>query len=157
MKTTLVIIILLVLGVGGYALTKKDTAVPIVPTGEISTTTTNGVRGSEDRALSVGQTETILGLMVTLDTVSDSRCPTGVQCIWAGTVIASVTLAVDGETLTVDMTLNADPVEFEGYLISLTGASPYPKEGDPVDQKDHVLTFHVAPIVGSDGNIPANI
>ncbi len=154
MKTTLIIVILLALGVGGYAFVNRDAT----PTPTDETPSDEGrIRGPEDASISVGQTATIAGVAVTLNKVDDSRCPTGVQCIWAGTVTASVTLALNGETSTRDMTLDAEPVEFKGYFVSLTAALPYPKEGVMTDKKDYMLTFHVAPVIGSDGNIPANI
>lgn len=153
MKTTFIITLVLALGIGGYALMKKD-ATP--PTDE---TTVNGgrIRGPEDVSISVAQTTTTGGVTITLTKVGDSRCPADVQCIWEGAVTASVTLSFNGETSAVDMTLGAEPIEFGGYLISLTAAVPYPKEGVEISQKDYLLTFHVAPVVGSDGNIPANI
>lgn len=154
MKTALIIIALILLGAGGYAVVSKDPA----PVSVDETPSDDGrIRGPEDRALSVGQTATIAGLSVTLNGVNDSRCPIGVECIWAGEVSASVTLNAGEETSTRDMKLGAEPVEFKGYFISLTSALPHPTEGVSTDESDYMLTFHVAPVIGSDGNIPANI
>ncbi len=150
MKITLIIIILLALGAGGYAISKKDAAPePVVET----PTEDERVRGPEDKAISVGEPTEISGLTVTLNKVTDSRCPTGVQCIWAGEATASVTLAQGAETSTIDMKLDATPVEFGGYLVSLTAALPYPKEGVALTQDDYMLTFRVAPVIESGENI----
>lgn len=150
MKTALIIVVLLILGAGGYALTKKNAApAPVVET----PTEDERVRGPEDKSISVGQTAEISGLTVTLNKVTDSRCPTGVQCIWAGEATAPVTLAQGEDTSTLDMKLDAGAVTFEGYLISLTAALPYPKEGTVIAQDDYMLTFHVAPVIESGENI----
>lgn len=150
MKITLVIIILLALGAGGYAISKKDAAPePVVET----PTEDERVRGPEDKAISVGEPTEISGLSVTLNKVTDSRCPTGVQCIWAGEATASVTLVQGGDTSTIDMKLDAGTVALGGYNISLTAVLPYPKEGVSIDQSDYMLTFHVAPIIESGENI----
>lgn len=154
MKTTIVIIILLIIGIGGYFVTKKDVApVPVDET----PVDTGRVRGPEDRSISVGSPTEISGLTVTVNKVTDSRCPAKVQCVWAGEATASVTLVQGDKTSTVDIKLGAEAAEFEGYLISLTAALPYPQEPGSIAQDDYMLTFHVAPVIGSDGNIPANI
>lgn len=153
MKTTIVIIILLIIGIGGYFVTKKDVApVPVdeTPTGD------ERVRGPEDKSISVGEPTEISGLTVTLNKVTDSRCPTGVQCIWAGEATASVTLAQGTETTTVDMKLvelHGVPVEFSGYRISLLAVLPYPKEGVALTQDDYMLTFRVTSVIESGENI----
>ncbi|MDQ5928076.1 MAG: hypothetical protein QG633_514, partial [Patescibacteria group bacterium] len=147
---TLIIIILLALGAGGYAISKKDAAPePVVET----PTEDERVRAPEDKVISVGEPTEISGLTVTLNKVTDSRCPTGVQCIWAGEATASVTLAQGAETSTIDMKLDAGSVEFAGYNVSLTAALPYPTEGVSVAQDDYMLVFHVAPVIGGGENI----
>ena len=51
-------------------------------------------------ALKLGQTATFKdGLKVALDKINDSRCPSGVQCIWAGEL--SPVLTVSGAAFTV--------------------------------------------------------
>lgn len=72
---------------------------------------------------------------------NDSRCPEGVQCVWAGEVVIAVA-AYDHKKLTeqVEFTLNKNTIEevkvwFEKHLPSPKGSLkaiqvlPYPKEG----------------------------
>lgn len=68
----------------------------------------------------------------------DSRCPEGVNCIWAGAAIAQVEVM---GTTTRPMTLNlattdnkgrnySQSAAFNGYTISLTEVTPYPKSAE---------------------------
>ncbi len=65
----------------------------------------------------------------------DSRCPKGVNCMWAGAAVAQIQVM---GTHTRPMTLNISTVdnesrnyssstEFNGYLISLEDVTPYPE------------------------------
>lgn len=157
MKTSLIIFVLLVLGVGSYGLISKETndAVP-APTDQ--TPSDEGrIRAPEDGTLSIGQTAVLAGVSTTLNDVSDSRCPQGVDCVWAGQATAFATLGLNGETAAVELLLGADPVEFAGYLVSVTSILPYPKYDVVTKKTDYRVTFHVASVVGSNGDIPANI
>lgn len=68
----------------------------------------------------------------------DSRCPEGVNCIWAGAAVAQVEVM---GTATRPMTLNlattdnkgrnySQSAAFNGYTISLTEVTPYPKSAE---------------------------
>ncbi|KAA2224138.1 hypothetical protein [Chryseobacterium sediminis] len=68
----------------------------------------------------------------------DSRCPEGVNCIWAGAALAQVEVM---GTSTRPMTLNLASIdypgknyrqsaEFNGYIITLQDVTPYPKQQD---------------------------
>jgi len=79
--------------------------------------------------------------IVLVEVINDSRCPEGVQCIWAGEVVIAVAAYVDKkQTEKVEFTLNkntADEVKvwFEKHLPPQKAALkeiqvlPYPKEG----------------------------
>lgn len=65
------------------------------------------------------------GLKVVLTAISDSRCPKGVQCIWAGEV--SVTFEVSGGRITYpgEVRLGTETIPFttvENYSFSLKSA-----------------------------------
>ena len=77
---------------------------------------------------------------VTFNTISeDSRCPEGVNCIWAGVAVANVMVmgtTTRPVTLSLATTENAGrnyftSAEFNGYTISLAEVTPFPtaKEG----------------------------
>lgn len=68
----------------------------------------------------------------------DSRCPEGVNCIWAGAALAQVEVM---GTSTRPMILNLastdypernyhQSADFNGYTITLKEVTPYPKSGD---------------------------
>jgi len=71
---------------------------------------------------------------LTLLDIQDSRCPTGVQCIVAGQVIAGIQLynsTTDNITL-MDLALEGngdvpgDEIDTENYIFRLLAVSPYP-------------------------------
>ena len=83
--------------------------------------------------------------------VSDSRCPEGVTCIWAGEVSAVVSVYKDSKliedtTLVFSMKNEEDNKKwFSKYLpekqknIKNIGVVPYPKEGSKINPKDYYL------------------
>jgi hypothetical protein len=82
------------------------------------------------------------GLYVSLISVSnESRCPTGVQCVWQGD--AEVKLGVSSDTLdlTAPITLHTgiEPrsAEARGYVIRLDSLKPYPNSQTPIAQGDY--------------------
>lgn len=68
--------------------------------------------------------------------VSDSRCPLGVTCVWAGEVTARIDLlAGDSVARSLDLTLGgadgqAARKQIEGGTLELRSVRPYPREGD---------------------------
>lgn len=75
------------------------------------------------------------GLTVTFDKlVSDSRCPTGVSCIWEGAATVKVSLRgktgalaqVELSTLDVPGRALKKSANFESYTVTLTEVMPYP-------------------------------
>jgi len=81
--------------------------------------------------------------------VSDSRCPEGVTCIWAGEVSAVVSVyknskLIEDTTLVFSMKNEEDNKKwFSKYLpekqkkIKSIGVVPYPKEGSKIDPEDY--------------------
>lgn len=78
---------------------------------------------------------------VTFSTISeDSRCPEGVNCIWAGVAVANVLVmgtSTRPVTLSLATTDNAGrnyfkSAEFNGYTISLAEVTPYPSSQEGV-------------------------
>lgn len=83
--------------------------------------------------------------------VSDSRCPEGVTCIWAGEVSAVVSVYKDSKlledtTLVFSMKNEEDNKKwFSKYLpekqkkIKSIGVVPYPKEGSKINPEEYYL------------------
>lgn len=73
---------------------------------------------------------------------SDSRCPSGAQCIWAGE--ATVVLTVGG---TQSVTLRLQPgapgatAIVGGYQITLVALAPHPAVNKSIVQNDYVATI----------------
>ena len=74
--------------------------------------------------------------------VSDSRCPTDVQCIWAGTVevrtVMSTQVSHGEEILTL-----GEPVRFGDFMVTLTDVTPYPKEAMSIPDSSYRFTYKI--------------
>jgi hypothetical protein len=88
------------------------------------------------------------GLKISFSLVGeDSRCPKGVNCIWAGN--GKVVLKVSrGSAKPVDVELNTN-VEpkahrFQDYDIKLVGLSPYPQKDVIIKRSQYVVTLIVS-------------
>ncbi|NUQ23746.1 MAG: hypothetical protein HUU34_07320 [Saprospiraceae bacterium] len=90
--------------------------------------------------LAIGQTaECSCGApTIVLRDIQDSRCPTGVDCIWAGEVKA--VLDVNGVSMTLGLSPNVE-VEpsgsVDGYMIELRAVTPYPQYPNDIPSKDY--------------------
>jgi hypothetical protein len=77
----------------------------------------------------------------------DSRCPEGVQCVWAGNARVAVRFSrAGGKLLTIELNTASDPreVTYMNYTIKLTNLAPRPvAEGQP-KPRDYVATFTVS-------------
>jgi hypothetical protein len=76
------------------------------------------------------------------DVTSDSRCPIGVLCIWAGEAAALFSV---GANQTVTLTLGADAAKamaiVRGYHMMLVALKPYPTAGGSPIKADYVATL----------------
>ncbi|HEU0077645.1 MAG TPA: hypothetical protein VFQ76_08360 [Longimicrobiaceae bacterium] len=67
-----------------------------------------------------------------LDVTDDSRCPIGMQCVWAGEGVVVLRLAQAGREpaeLTLRTTPNKDSGTYEGYRVLLRELDPHPRMG----------------------------
>jgi hypothetical protein len=75
---------------------------------------------------------------IVLKDIQDSRCPTDVDCIWAGEVKA--VLEVNGMSMTLGLSPNIE-VEpsgsVDGYIIELLAVTPYPQSANSIPSKDY--------------------
>jgi hypothetical protein len=95
------------------------------------------------------------GIKVSLNGVlEDSRCPTGVQCVWAGNGKVSLKLIKGkGEPVSVELNTYAGPKshKFEGYDVRLMALDPYPKDGAQTSKDAYVVTLMVCRNCGDAG------
>lgn len=99
--------------------------------------------------LRVGRSATVAGegLTVSFEGVpSDSRCPTGVQCIWAGNAVVQVVLSKDGKAFGAELNTGLEPtsVDYLNYNVALVSLDPYPTaKGGAIPQSQYRATFIV--------------
>lgn len=96
--------------------------------------------------LPIGRTADNGELRVTLDGVTeDSRCPSGVQCVWAGNAGLRLTLATADETevVVVNSTTTPHMAAFEGFVLGYRDLTPYPVSTVPTDRESYVATIWV--------------
>ena len=107
------------------------------------------VATGQDFDLAPGQTAIVDGgaLSVTFVKVAaDSRCPTGVQCVWAGDGAVSLRAGTPGageDTATLHTTLTPKAAKAGPYEITLVGLKPYPKQGSKIPPATYVATLHI--------------
>lgn len=76
---------------------------------------------------------------------SDSRCPTGVQCVWAGNAEIVLELSGDGNHAA---TLNTNPqfarsYQTSKYVVTLKELKPYPEAGQDIAMNDYIAVLTV--------------
>ncbi len=85
-------------------------------------------------------------LSIKVQSVSDSRCPTGATCIWAGN--GEVVIKVDKKNkkqvvATLNTSTEPKEVAYRGFKIKLIALSPYPGINQSIDPKNYEATIVV--------------
>jgi len=100
--------------------------------------------------LAVGQSAAITGEDLRIEfveVVSDSRCPNGAKCIWAGEASCLVKIAQAGSTYEKVLTQPglSEPTSdtFGGYEVTFD-VLPYPEVGKEIKAKDYELKLTVS-------------
>ena len=89
----------------------------------------------------LGQTVNVGGPSVTpLKLVEDSRCPQGVQCVWAGRVVVSATISTPTMKLTRDLTLG-EPFPVADGRLTLAEVRPARSKDAGIAPADYRLGF----------------
>ena len=107
----------------------------------------NQIKLGEEFTLSPGENEAISGENLDIKFVkvaSDSRCPQGVTCIWAGEVscLIEVTRANPSSTTEVVLTEPGPAKTFDGHQIAFR-VEPYPVAGKTIAASDYKLLLTV--------------
>lgn len=120
--------------VEGQETTSTSTATTTVSTGPTMTAAVT----------SLGVQALTQGLMITpVEVVSDSRCPSDVQCIWAGEIEVKTTLATFVAHGEHNMKIGGEPQVFGDYTVRLIDASPAPVSTKPIAPAEYRLTYEV--------------
>ena len=117
----------------------------------LSTAALAGPQLGERFDLAVGESITIDddALFLRFDkTVSESRCPIDVVCIWPGDAVVQLTAkrSMIGEEefeLHSNSTAGPDAHRYGPYEIRLDEVAPYPELDRPIDPGDYVLSLRV--------------
>lgn len=135
------------------ALPEKERGTPIDVDSEFIT----AVLGGPFR-LVAGQTGVLDGFDMEItfnNVVAESRCPSNVQCIWAGQVVLAMQVRQGGELIDefelVFGALTEDDSpgwEQNGMVIMLMDVSPYPQSTEAIEQEDYIVELVVMQIDG---------
>lgn len=75
-----------------------------------------------------------------LEVLEDSRCPAGVQCVWAGRLRLRATIHLGAADETRDLTLG-EPTQVADGTLELVEVSPVPVAGGMIAPTDYRFTF----------------
>ena len=79
-----------------------------------------------------------------LQVAEDSRCPTGVQCVWEGRLRLNVRIDFNDSVVMRELVLGeAQPVGTG--MLKLVEATPYPREGVTIYPEEYRFGFTYAP------------
>jgi hypothetical protein len=100
--------------------------------------------GDEETVIAeLGQPVMVMGItLMPLQVLEDSRCPSDVQCIWAGTVRLQIMTVDDMGTSTSEITPGTT-VTTEARSITLVDVSPVPKSDVPITKAEYRFKFEV--------------
>lgn len=96
--------------------------------------------------LPVGRSADNGEISVTFETVTeDSRCPTGVQCVWAGNASVRLTLESgdEAEVVVLGSALEPRQATFAGYTLTLRDLVPRPASEQPLDRAAYVARIAI--------------
>ena len=82
-----------------------------------------------------------------LSVVEDSRCPEGVNCVWAGNArikVAIIEAGREAKTLELNTNTGAKGDTHGAYAFYLTSLTPAPKANAKPDAKNYTATFAVS-------------
>ena len=89
----------------------------------------------------LGETVRVGGPRVTpLALIEDSRCPQGVQCVWAGRVRISATISTPTMKLTRELTLG-EPFAVANGTLTLAEVRPSMRKAAPIAPGDYRFGF----------------
>jgi hypothetical protein len=151
MKYTIGVILLGIIVIGAVAATRgsspatsNPTPVPTeTPTPTPPTPVTPTPTPSSSGVISLAETKTINGVTLKpLAVVEESRCPQGVQCIWAGTVRVRTQISTNGVSTTTVIELGKSVI-VSSKGITLASVTPGPVAGIPVKSGDYRFVFNV--------------
>jgi hypothetical protein len=87
------------------------------------------------------------GITIKFERVTgDSRCPTDVNCVWAGEAILAISVSTgrgDAEKRELKTSPGGSTASLGDYTVSLTALTPYPRATQQIPPNDYVATLVV--------------
>ena len=73
---------------------------------------------------------------------NESRCPTGVQCVWEGNAAISIEVSkkrkkAEQAILNTNTAIQPNELAYKKYRIKLLGLNPYPRIDEKIDARDY--------------------
>jgi hypothetical protein len=142
------LIAVLVLVVAGCSGATPVSLEPAPQPANSSPTTSDEGAGTE-LELRFDETVEFEDLELTWLELDDSRCPTGVTCIWEGQIVASFEVGQgQAEPVKVELLLRAghetEPGRAFGRDLRLLGVDPHPKEGQTPERDQYVARLEIS-------------
>ena len=104
----------------------------------------------EKFSLAIGQAASIIGENLRIrfkEVITDSRCPQGVTCIWAGEASCLIEITYSETTYNKILTqpgLSEPPqTDFQQYKITFD-LLPYPQKGERIENEDYRLQLEIS-------------
>ncbi|HSM14607.1 MAG TPA: hypothetical protein VLA66_11125 [Thermoanaerobaculia bacterium] len=80
--------------------------------------------------------------------VEDSRCPTGVTCVWAGRAVVEVAASLEDREVperNLELEVGAAPAELYGWRLAAARLDPHPRAEERTATEDYRLELAVEP------------
>lgn len=116
----------------GLALYAVACATPSQQVTDSSVTTSIGVDTGSQFELKRGQQASVTGtsLRIRFDAVTeDSRCPQGVQCVWAGNAAVNLRIMSSETSRTLNTGVDPKNTTIDDYIITLVDVKPAARQG----------------------------
>ncbi len=97
-----------------------------------------GEEGIKEVTLHIGETALFEGVSFTITKVEDSRCATGVICIWAGEAKVTIKAVKNGDTEN-RVVLEKHGAAVFSLHIAVDNITPYPRANAPTEQGNYLI------------------
>ncbi|HEY4511705.1 MAG TPA: hypothetical protein VJH55_02595 [Candidatus Paceibacterota bacterium] len=124
---------------GGRKIGQKE--LPIVEATELDEAPGKTVEKKEVTLAVGGESEFEGVTLKFLKVLEDSRCPSNVQCVWAGEVKLSLSLKSGTEHRIVSLKNSDEPSVFKGVSVTITDVRPEAKQGVGKDEIKYLVRF----------------
>ena len=100
--------------------------------------------GDETIVLAPGERKEVLGFSISpIEVMEDSRCPTDVVCVWAGSVRVRVLVASDGAVAREEFFVLNVAKTFGRHTVTLIEVAPAPVSSQNIAPGDYRFTFRI--------------